>query len=279
MGAGTDLLWSPSAGSRGSDSRRMGLYNLQLYAGSWGATWARTNSRGGCCGSNPASVKSVRLRAQWDGGGANTEHFWEPLLCSSAVLPCHAFPLRGLRTFIVMEKVSNTINYFPQTESLITANDAVKPLVSSEAKKVTEGWAPSWWRAHLCFLSWHLKPIKHYKCVRLIFVELETQRMATHHSWRDRARKTALLSSALSCDFGDLIFKYSIPMLIFSSYQAWNWIIQMQQVQSVVTNTEIIDLEPKWCNPMRHAVQKLSFCTLNMPDKATYSFNSIFLRS
>lgn len=52
-----------------------------------------------------------------------------------------------------MEKVSNTINYFPQTESLITANDAVKPLVSSEAKKVTEGWAPSWWRAHLCFLS------------------------------------------------------------------------------------------------------------------------------
>ena len=99
-------------------------------------------------------MKSVQLRAQWDGDGANTEHFWEPLLCSSAALLCPAFPLRGLRTLMVTEKVSNTINYFPQTESLVTANDVEKLVISSETKKVTKGWGPSWQRADLLlFLS------------------------------------------------------------------------------------------------------------------------------
>lgn len=119
--------------------KKGGLVRHGLHAGSWGATWARTNSQGGGWGSNPASVKSVQLRAQWDGDGANTEHSWEPLLCSSAAVPCPAFPLRGPRTPIVTEKVSNTRNYFPRTEFLITANDAEKILLSSETKKVTKG--------------------------------------------------------------------------------------------------------------------------------------------
>lgn len=84
-------------------------------------------------------MKPVQLRAQRDGDGTKTERSWEPLLCSPAALPCPAFPLRDPRTPIVTEKVSNTRNYFPWTEFLITANDAEKILLSSETKKVTKG--------------------------------------------------------------------------------------------------------------------------------------------
>lgn len=45
---------------------------------------ANANSGGPNCGSNPASVKSVHLRAWQSRDGTSIEHFWETLSCSGA---------------------------------------------------------------------------------------------------------------------------------------------------------------------------------------------------
>lgn len=82
-GVGTrDLLRPSSAGSCGSSSSssKVDVYNLQLYAGSWGTTSVRTNSRVRGRGSNPASVKPIWLRTQWDGDRDSTELSWDPSL-------------------------------------------------------------------------------------------------------------------------------------------------------------------------------------------------------
>lgn len=109
-----------------------------------------------------------------------------PLQFSCTSLPCFS-PQRLEDTY------SHTINYFPQAVSwlLLMMLRSFSYLLKQRSPKV--GHLHS---GEMTFLSWNMESIKHFKVVRLLFVGLETQYTATHHSWRDRARKT-LLSSLL----------------------------------------------------------------------------------
>lgn len=115
--------------------------------------------------------------------------------------------------------------------------------------------------------------------MRLLFAGLGTQHTAAHTAGETDQEKLPFLT-ALSCGFGELIFKYSLLLFIFNSYKACGWIIQMQQVQrecSIQTWREKTSCQKD--TTLQDTQSKNPSCTLHTVGKATYSLNSIFTRS